>query len=128
MTRHQIGIVGAGPAGLCAAAALHDLGHDVLIMERFSRVQPVGSGLILQPTGQRVLTELFPERPLDFGTPIRRMIGRIAPSHRLVLDVNYRALGDEVQGIGVHRASLFQWLYDVCVRRGIEIKTDVRVK
>ena len=44
---------------------------------------------------------------------------------RLVLDVNYRALGDNVHGIGVHRASLFHWLFAQCEKRSVE--TDVEV-
>ena len=47
----QIGIVGAGPAGLAAALFLHRSGHRVTVLERFEAPRPLGSGLILQPTG-----------------------------------------------------------------------------
>ena len=61
MTRHRladvpasrlsIGIVGAGPAGLAAALFLARSGHDVEIVERFEKPAPLGSGLLMQPTG-----------------------------------------------------------------------------
>ncbi|TIS71130.1 MAG: FAD-dependent oxidoreductase, partial [Mesorhizobium sp.] len=47
----DIAIAGAGPAGLAAALYLKRAGHRVTIFERFDEPKPVGSGLILQPTG-----------------------------------------------------------------------------
>ncbi|MBC8838457.1 FAD-dependent monooxygenase, partial [Escherichia coli] len=48
----------AGPAGLAAALYLHRAGHDVKLLERFAAPSPLGSGLILQPTGLTVLSDL----------------------------------------------------------------------
>ena len=54
----DIAIAGAGPAGLAAALYLKRAGHRVTIFERFDKPAPVGSGLILQPTGLTVLDDL----------------------------------------------------------------------
>ena len=55
---YDIAITGAGPAGLAAALYLKRAGHRVTIFERFEEPKPVGSGLILQPTGLTVLADL----------------------------------------------------------------------
>lgn len=47
----SIAIVGCGPAGLSAAIALHDAGFKERLFEQFEQPGPVGSGLMLQPTG-----------------------------------------------------------------------------
>jgi salicylate hydroxylase len=54
----DIAVAGAGPAGLAAALSLRQDGHRVRIYERFETARPIGSGLLLQPTGQAVLASL----------------------------------------------------------------------
>ncbi|MFZ1681270.1 MAG: FAD-dependent oxidoreductase, partial [Rhizobiaceae bacterium] len=51
----DIAIAGAGPAGLATALFLRRDGHRVTLFERFAEPRPIGSGLIVQPTGQKVL-------------------------------------------------------------------------
>ncbi|MGL4489213.1 MAG: FAD-dependent oxidoreductase, partial [Rhizobiaceae bacterium] len=51
----DIAIVGAGPAGLASALYMVRAGHHPVIFERFETVAPVGSGLMLQPTGLTIL-------------------------------------------------------------------------
>lgn len=47
----DIAIAGCGPCGLAAALLLHRAGHHVTLFERFDTPRPIGSGLMLQPTG-----------------------------------------------------------------------------
>lgn len=54
----MIAITGCGPAGLSAALLLHDAGYTVKLFEQFEQPGPVGSGLMLQPTGLAVLQQL----------------------------------------------------------------------
>ena len=54
----RIGVVGAGTAGLAAAALLARAGHAVEVLERAPDPGPVGAGLLLQPTGIAVLERL----------------------------------------------------------------------
>ncbi|BBD38668.1 truncated glutamate synthase [Aminobacter sp. Y103A] len=56
--RLHIAIAGAGPAGLAAALYLKRDGHRVTVYDRFVEPKPLGSGLILQPTGLSVLADL----------------------------------------------------------------------
>ena len=97
------------------------------LFERFAEPQPIGSGLMIQPTGQAVLAELgLLERVLAEGSRIDRLIGRAGK--RTVLDVHYRSLGGSSRfGIGVHRANLFDALYDAVRGDHIDVRTGVEI-
>lgn len=123
----HIAVCGAGPAGLAAALALARLGHRITVLERFARAQPLGSGLILQPTGLAVLDWLgLGDRIRGLGARIERMQGQLAGSGRVVLDVRYAALG-EARGLAVHRAALFNVLHDALAAAGIAVETSSEI-
>ncbi len=123
----HIAICGAGPAGLAAALALHRQGHRISIFDQFDRPQPLGSGLILQPTGLAVLDWLgLGARMRGLGARIDRLYGKASGSGRTVLDVHYDALGD-ARGLAVHRAALFNVLFDALSAAGIEVQTSSRI-
>ncbi|MEO9338066.1 NAD(P)/FAD-dependent oxidoreductase [Mesorhizobium sp. SB112] len=124
----DIAIAGAGPAGLAAALFLKRAGHRVTIFERFGQPEPVGSGLILQPTGLTVLGELglFDEISA-LGSRIDRLYGADARSGRPVLDVRYSAQRGGRHGIAVHRAALFNTLHAAALREGIPIETGSEI-
>lgn len=124
----NIAITGAGPAGLAAALYLSRAGHRVAIFEKFDAPKPLGSGLILQPTGMTVLDDLgLLERMLGFGARIDRLFGADAVSGRTVLDVRYDAQRGGRFGLGVHRAALFGVLFEAVQQAGIAVETDVDI-
>lgn len=124
MPKLDIAIAGAGPAGLAAALSLHRDGHKVRIFERFETARPIGSGLMLQPTGQAMLAELgLLERIRAVGQPLDRLVGHDARNGRVVLDMRYAKLPGLGRGLGIHRAALFDVLHDAVVAEGIEIAT-----
>ena len=125
----DIAICGAGPAGLTAALYALRLGHRPAIFERFEAAKPIGSGIILQPTGQAVLQDLgLLESICALGTPIDRLSGADARSGRTVLDVRYDALPRGGRGLGIHRAALFGVLHDAVVAAKIPIRTGHEVR
>ena len=120
----DIAICGAGPAGLAAALFLHRAGHRVTVFERFETAKPIGSGLILQPTGLAVLDALgLLPRMLSLGSRIDRLHGADAASGRTVLDVRYASGRKGRFGLAVHRAALFNVLHDAVAAAGIPIET-----
>lgn len=126
MKRLDIGIAGAGPAGLASALLLARQGHRVEILERFADVAPVGSGLMLQPTGLTALAALGLLQPImALGSRIDRLHGADARSGRTVLDVRYDALAGGRFGLAVQRAALFGVLHDAVTAAGIAIRTGM---
>lgn len=128
MRKLSIAVAGAGPAGLSAALLLRRDGHRITLFEQFDEPQPLGAGLVLQPTGLAVLAELgLAVRMLSLGSRIDRLFGRVLPSRRVVLDVRYARLGGGRFGLAVHRAALFNVLFDAVRRAGIPIETGRRI-
>jgi len=127
--RLDIAIVGAGPAGLAAALLLHRAGNRVTILERFAAAKPLGSGLILQPTGLTVLAALgLYDEILELGSRIDRLHGADARTGRTVLDVRYDAVSGGRFGLAVHRAALFDVLHRAVAAEGIPIETRVEIE
>jgi len=125
----KIAITGCGPAGLACALMLANDGHDIVIYERFDTPRPVGSGLILQPTGLSVLQDLgLSDAIHSRGSRIDRIHGISTPTGKTVLNVNYRVLGENLHGVAVHRAALFEVLYKEVISAGVEIVTGVEVE
>lgn len=129
MQRLTIAIAGCGPAGLATALLLHRDGHHVTLFDRFDAPRPVGSGLMIQPTGFAVLRELGLDDPLlAQGARIDRLHGEAGSTGRVVLDVRYSALGKRAGfGIGVHRAALFALLHDAVAAEAIAVETGCAV-
>jgi salicylate hydroxylase len=121
----DIAVSGAGPAGLAAALALSRAGHSISIFDQFDEPQPIGSGLILQPTGLAVLDWLgVGERMRSLGSRIDRLYGKAA--NRVVLDVRYEALGN-LRGLAVHRAGLFNVLHDAVIAQGLKVISGSKI-
>lgn len=118
----NVAVAGCGTAGLAAALLLYRDGHRVTLFERFAAPRPLGSGLLIQPTGRAVLRALGLEDALMArGARVDRLIGEA--DGRVVLDVRYAALDGASFGTGVHRATLFGILSDAVGAAGIAIET-----
>lgn len=120
----EIAIAGCGPGGLAAALFLHAQGHAVTLFERFEAPRPIGSGLLIQPTGLAVLDRLgLGDAIRADGARIAALHGLSMPSGRRALNVDYAALGGDACAYGVHRALLFETLFNAVGAAGIRIET-----
>jgi 2-polyprenyl-6-methoxyphenol hydroxylase-like FAD-dependent oxidoreductase len=120
-------VVGCGVAGLAAALALHRRGHAVTILEAFDRPRPLGSGLLLQPSGLAALRALdLADAVLGLGARIDRLDGRDLAGRR-PMKMAYAAWRKDGFGLGIHRASLFGVLHDAVLAAEIEVRTGAEV-
>ncbi len=120
----DIAIAGAGPGGLATALFLSRAGHRVTLFERFDTPRPIGSGLMLQPTGLAVLDALGLGQDIAaLGARIERLVGTDSRSGRTVLEVGYRPLGPDIHALAVHRAALFDVLHRAVMAEAIPIVT-----
>jgi len=123
----HIGIIGCGIAGQACAIALTRRGHDVALVERFPQARPVGSGLLLQPSGQQALARLgLLEAALSWGHRVERLFGQTERG-RMVMDLRYGDLDAGAFGLGIHRAALFDILHSALSRTPAVIHLDFEV-
>jgi 2-polyprenyl-6-methoxyphenol hydroxylase-like FAD-dependent oxidoreductase len=125
MKKLSIGIGGAGIGGLAAGAFLKRAGHEVVVFDYLDRPRPLGSGIILQPVGMRVLEALGLGAPTRALTqPINRLFGKSMPADRVVLDAGY---GAHETGHGIHRGALFQMLFDAALNSGVVFESHAEI-
>ena len=88
----KIAIIGSGTSGLAAAAFLAKDDHDISLFERFESAQPLGAGIMLQPTGLACLACLgLDEQALNVGARIHNLFGQNA-NGSTIFDLTYRDL------------------------------------
>lgn len=125
----HIAIAGCGPAGLASALFLKRGGHTVTLFDQFDTPRPMGSGLLIQPSGQQVLAEL---RLLDkiraLSAPVTHLSGVNVQNGKRALDMEYLHMGTGVCALGIHRASLFDTLFDAVTAEGIKIEPGCRLE
>ena len=123
MSEMRIGIVGAGTAGLAAAALYARAGHAVEVLERAPDPGPVGAGLLLQPTGMAVLERLGVLEEVRAGAArIERVVGTTVGGRRF-MDLAYAG----EHGLGVHRGALFTALRGAAERDGARVLAGAEV-
>ncbi len=125
----RIAIIGAGMGGLTAASLLADDGHDITIFDQFDTPQPVGSGLVIQPVGQQVLAEVGAlPRANALGNRVTHMLGLEANTGDRVLDVHYDLNDPNAYGLAIHRAALFDALWQAMnTRSGITLQSAAQI-
>lgn len=102
-------------------------GHSVTLFEQAHRVGPVGAGVLLQPSGQRVLarmgllSELLPK-----VEPIHE-IHAVTETGRDLVRLRYGDLQPGLMGAGLHRGDLFTLLHDRLDAARVELRLGVRV-
>ena len=119
----KITIAGAGIAGLSAARALAQTGHQVRVCEKSPEISEVGAGIQVSPNGYAVLRALGLSDALD-AVSIRAERVRLidGPSGREVVTLDVGKAGDGWRF--VHRARLIDVLKDGAAEAGAALETD----
>ena len=126
----RIAIVGAGTAGLASAIFLARQGLSVTVFDRVADLQPVGAGILLQPSGMTVLHDLgLLEECTSLGAPISRLFGTSAcdGGERVILDTRYADWQPNSFGLGIHRGVLMTALLNAARAASVEIQTGLSV-
>ena len=120
-------VVGCGVGGMAAALALSRRGVEVVLFEAFDTPAPIGSGLLLQPSGLNALASLGRENEIRAaGARVGRLIGHDIAG-RTVMDMDYADWRPGAHGVGIHRAVLFQTLFEAVGRSSVELRTGARI-
>ncbi|MFO1251963.1 MAG: NAD(P)/FAD-dependent oxidoreductase [Inhella sp.] len=128
----RVAIVGAGVAGSATAIGLARLGVQVTLFESLPDPSPqdprVGAGLLLQPSGQRVLEYLgLLEPALEHGARLDGLLGDTADGE-VVLDMSYHRFHPEAFGLGLQRGVLMGLLWQRLRERGVDWQSGVTVR
>lgn len=124
----DIGIVGAGFAGSAAALFLTRSGHRVTLYEEAPEPRAVGAGIMIQPTGQRVLAELgLLGAAVERGSRLHSLVCR-TPRGRAVLDLHYDDFEHGWFGLGMHRGALFELLLEQVRAERVPLNCGVSVR
>ncbi len=123
-------VVGAGVAGLAAAAALAQRGAAVRVVEQAAEIAEVGAGLQISPNGAAVLAALGLGEALRAAGLISEAVElRDYSSGRRVLRLDLKRHHHGKQPfVLIHRARLIALLEDAARGAGAEIVTGTRVE
>jgi len=122
----SIAIVGYGTAGQAARLYLQRAGHRIEQFEQAPRLEPVGAGFLLQPTGLSVLDELgLGEQARACGARIGQLYGENERGKR-IMDMRYAELGRGWHGLGMQRGALFELLRSADPSAH-EVRVDARI-
>jgi FAD-dependent urate hydroxylase len=100
-------IVGGGIAGLTLAAALHQKGFEVELIERSTCWNTVGAGISVQANGMRVLRALGMDADIKRAGTVLRRWGFCDEQGEMLFDVDLEALWEDAGPcIGIERAKL----------------------
>jgi len=122
--RLNITVVGCGVAGATVALLLARDGHRVTLFEQSERVGPVGAGILLQPSGQRVLRDIgLLDQVIAGAEPIAEIYATTHRGRDLVR-LRYGDLYDGCTGYGLHRGDLFTVLHGAMLAAGVQLRLN----
>ena len=125
--RLDVGIIGAGFAGTATALFLARAGHRVTLYEEAPSPSAIGAGILIQPTGQRVLAELgLLEKAVTCGSKVEKLVC-LTSRGKPVLDLTYDDFEPGWFGLGMHRGALFELLFDAALAAGVEVRSGCSV-
>src|SRR5262245_57353058 len=120
--QYRIGVVGFGVAGGAVSYLLARAGHQVTLLERAPKIGPLGAGILLQPSGQRVLGHMgLLDAVVARGEPVEELHA-VKPNGGVLIRLPYNVLGPDCRAYGVHRGDLFDVLHDAVRSQNVDVR------
>lgn len=97
------------------------------VFEAVAEPEPIGAGVLLQPTGLSVLDKMgLRKEMIELGSVVHRLIGDTADGQS-VLNMDYRCISQASHGLGVQRGALMGVLWRTLFESGANWHTGVRI-
>jgi 2-polyprenyl-6-methoxyphenol hydroxylase-like FAD-dependent oxidoreductase len=122
--RLSIGIVGCGVGGCTAALLLARQGHAITLFEQTQRVGPVGAGVLLETSGQRVLQSLGLLQSVIAGAERIEELVAFTQHGALLSRLRFADLPGSHIAYGLHRGDLFDVLHQAVLSAGIDLRLN----
>jgi 2-polyprenyl-6-methoxyphenol hydroxylase-like FAD-dependent oxidoreductase len=118
-------IIGAGPAGMATALALHKVGHPAILLERYKEARPAGNILNLWPPPIKALQEMGVDT-VDLGAPCHTTFRGVRGNIRADVQIPDEVVSAYGGGfIGLLRPELYRRMLDA-MPEGV-LRTNVEV-
>lgn len=125
----DIAVIGAGIAGLAAAAALCQRGAKVRVLEQAPAIREVGAGLQITPNGMAVLKALGLEKDCDARGQVAEAVELIdGETGALVTRIELASIAPEGAFRFFHRADLIDMLEGAARHAGAAIELGHRIE
>ncbi|CCF33163.1 salicylate hydroxylase [Colletotrichum higginsianum] len=124
-------IVGAGIGGLTCAIACRREGLEVVVLERASRIVPMGAGMQIPPNGVKVARQLgFLEKLRQVATTIKAVELRRYDNGKQLGEVTEEQCRKEYGDpwMAVHRADFHHALWRTCQELGVSLDLNMEVE
>jgi 2-polyprenyl-6-methoxyphenol hydroxylase-like FAD-dependent oxidoreductase len=125
--RLRIGVVGCGIAGTSFALMARQAGHEVDLYEQTRQVGPVGAGILLQPSGQRILAGMGLLDEVTANAEMIREIHAVTHRGRDLVRLEYACDSLGALAYGLHRGDLFTVLHGALDSAGVRLHLGVAV-
>ncbi len=128
-SKNPIVVLGAGPAGMATALALHTAGKDVVVFERYKEARPAGNILNLWPPAIKALN-LIGVDTVDLGAPCHSTFQNTKGKIRADVQLRPDVIRDYGGGfIGMLRPDLYSRMLEAVpkgmIKFGVDVKTFV---
>ncbi len=123
----RIAVSGCGIAGAAVAYLLAKSGHEVTVFEQSPECKPIGAGIMLQPSGQKILKRFGILDLIERQSSRLEGLDAFLRSGRPLIRLRYASLDEHSHAIGVHRGLLFDQLHQLCVAAGASVITSAMI-
>lgn len=122
----KVAVIGGGIVGMATALFLKD-SYAVTLFEKQKVSNPLGAGIMLQPSGLFVLKELgLHQGILDRGVEINGFYG-VNANGNVDFDISFAEHQPEIYGLGSQRGSVFYELLNAVEQSTITFETNAAI-